>query len=327
MLKEALYYEKLNKNMVRCNLCPHNCLIKPDKSGLCLIRKNIDGILYQSSYNEISSISIDPIEKKPLYHFYPGSTILSVGTNGCNLSCDFCQNWQISTQITNRETISVDKLLNMVQKENSIGIAYTYNEPLIWYEFVKDCAKKFKEKRLKNVLVTNGNINEKPLKDLVKYIDAANVDLKGFTNDFYKWVKGDLKTTLETIKILLKEKVHVELTNLVIPTKNDNIEIFKEMCSWIANLDKNIPLHLSRYFPSYNLNIPQTSSKTLSNFYSLAKNYLNYVYVGNIHIEGTVNTYCPECNSLLVRRDVLNIENHLKEKTCPFCKKQLYFVV
>ena len=211
MLKEALYYEKLNNHRVRCNLCPHHCLIKPDKSGLCLIRKNIKGVLYQSSYNEISSMSIDHIEKKPLYHFYPGSMILSVGTNGCNLSCSFCQNWQISTHTTNRETISIEKLLDIAQKEDSIGIAYTYNEPLIWYEFVLDCAKKFKEKGLKNILVTNGNINEKPLKDLVKYIDAVNVDLKGFTNDFYRWVKGDFKSTLETIKILVKAFDKVDL--------------------------------------------------------------------------------------------------------------------
>ncbi|MGA1862175.1 AmmeMemoRadiSam system radical SAM enzyme [Deferribacter thermophilus] len=326
MIKEALFYENIDEKTVKCNICPNHCIIKPGKSGICKIRENIDGKLYLTSYNEVTSIALDPIEKKPLYHFYPGSYILSIGTNGCNLQCPFCQNWQISTQITYRENISIDLLYQLAIEKNSIGIAYTYNEPTVWYEFVLDCSKFFHEKGLKNVLVTNGYINEDPLLKLIPFIDAVNVDLKGFTKDFYKWIKGDINPVKRSIKLYYKNNIHVEITNLVITDKNDDLNKVEEMCKYIASISPDIPLHISRYFPNYKLDNPPTPLNTLRNCYEIAKNYLHYVYIGNALIEDTSNSYCPHCNNLLIERTFYNIKTYIKEPLCPNCKNSLYFV-
>jgi pyruvate formate lyase activating enzyme len=191
----AKYWQPKDNKKVQCMLCPHNCVIKEDKAGLCIIRKNVDGVLQQTAYGQICSSAMDPIEKKPLYHFYPGSKILSVGTNGCNMQCSYCQNWQISTRETNRMDTSPERLVTIAQENNSIGIAYTYNEPLVWYEFVLDCAKEFRKAGLKNVLVSNGQINPEPLAELAPYIDAANIDLKAFNPEFYKSESGDFQKT------------------------------------------------------------------------------------------------------------------------------------
>jgi pyruvate formate lyase activating enzyme len=323
MLKEALFYKKLENDVVQCQLCPHFCKISPNKSGICLIRKNLQGRLYLSAYGEISSIGMDPIEKKPLYHYYPGSYILSIGTNGCNLKCPFCQNWQISTEETSRDTITIDKIINLAKQHKSIGIAYTYNEPLIWYEFVIDTSKEAHKNKLKNILVTNGNINKEPLDRLIPHIDATNVDLKGFTDDFYKWVKGNLQSTLNFIETVFKNNIHVEITNLIIPQKNDDETTFREMCKWIGSLSKNIPLHLSRYFPNYRLDIPQTPADTLKNFYNIAKDHLNFVYVGNIFINGTNTTNCPNCNTLLIDRQGYSTKVLIIDSKCPKCGNHL----
>ncbi|MGA1846510.1 AmmeMemoRadiSam system radical SAM enzyme [Deferribacter abyssi] len=327
MIVEAKFYEKLPENKVQCTLCPHNCIIKDGKTGLCLIRKNEKGILYQTSYNEVSSIAIDPIEKKPLYHFYPSSSILSIGTNGCNLKCPFCQNWQIATTITNRKIINPDLLKKFAIMHNSIGIAYTYNEPFICYEFILDCAKVFNNAGLKNVFVTNGQINYEPLMELAPYIDAANIDIKGFTNHFYKWINGDLTTTLNTIELLFKKGTHIELTNLIITNKNDDIDSFDEMCRWIADISDNIPLHISKYFPNYKFKEPSTPLETLRNFYKIAKKHLKYVYIGNAQIQNTTDTFCPKCNQLLIERNYYQTKCHINEPICPECSEKLYFVL
>ncbi|MDY6820990.1 MAG: AmmeMemoRadiSam system radical SAM enzyme [Deferribacterota bacterium] len=325
MLREAIFYKKLNleKNIVRCELCPHRCVINPNNVGNCLIRKNIDGKLYLTTYGEITSIAIDPIEKKPLYHFFPSKNILSIGTTGCNLKCPFCQNWQISSKKAFTEEISIEKLANLVVTHNSIGIAYTYNEPFIWYEFILDAAKNMHDHNIKNVFVTNGCINAEPLEKLLPYIDAANVDLKAFNNDFYRWVKGDLETTLQTIELLHKNNKHLELTNLVIPTKNDNPDEFYEMCKWISSLSKDIPLHISRYFPNHKLSIPPTPISTLKNFYNIAKRCLNYVYIGNVLIDDAASTYCPLCNFEVIKRSGYNTIVNIKDNKCPKCGNTL----
>lgn len=326
MLKEAEFYKKIDENYVQCELCPHFCKIKNGFSGICLIRKNIDGILYQTSYGEITSFNVDPIEKKPLYHFYPGSSILSIGTNGCNLKCPFCQNYTISTQETPRNDITLEKLLFFAKKYHSIGLAYTYNEPIIWYEFVRDTAIFMRENSLKNVIVSNGNINEKPLLKLIEYIDAANIDLKGFSDDFYKWVKGDLNSVKRTIELLFKNGVHTEVTFLLIPNRNDDLELFIKMCEFLQSISKDIPLHISRYFPTYKCNEPTTDIKLLIKFYETAKNYLNYVYIGNATISDTSNSYCPQCKNLLIERIGYRTVVYNHSKTCKKCSKDLYFV-
>lgn len=326
MLKLASFFQTLAEDgSVQCNLCPHRCKIKKGKSGLCFIRKNIDGRLYQAAYGEVTSLNLDPIEKKPLYHFYPGTNILSIGTNGCNLKCAFCQNYTISTQETFREEVSIENLVKLAKEHNSIGIAYTYNEPIIWFEFVKDCAIAFRKSGLKNIIVSNGNINQEPLLDLIKVIDAANIDLKGFTDDFYNWVKGDLNSVKETIKILFENNIHTEVTFLLINNKNDDIDDFRRMCEFLAGISKDLPLHISRYFPAYKCNEPPTDILKMTEFYREAKKYLNYVYLGNISGLNGRNSYCPDCGNLLVKRDGYHTQIINKKDTCEKCSKKLYF--
>lgn len=320
-MKEALFYEKKENDKVQCFLCPHDCVISDDKTGICRVRINKGGTLYSAIYEEVTSISMDPIEKKPLYHFYPGSHILSIGTNGCNLRCSFCQNWSIS-QVENsgREKITSERLIVIAKKEKSIGIAYTYNEPFIWYEFVIETARTIKKNGLNNVLVTNGFINEKPLVELLPYIDAMNIDIKSIKDDFYKDVcKGRLNPVKRTIEISAK-KCHIELTNLIIPGLNDTREEIQELVDWIASVDSEMPFHISKYFPQYRADNKETPEETLKMAEEIAKKKLKYVYIGNIYTsEGNV-TFCPGCKKrLLVRRGYKVLKNEIKDMKCKYC--------
>lgn len=308
-MKEASFYTKMDDGKVRCLLCPHQCIIKEGRLGICRVRRNKGGLLYAESYGMVSAIHSDPIEKKPLYHFFPGSYILSVGSVGCNLSCIFCQNCEIS-QVTVEEypgmhTIDPSGLIVLVSKQpGNIGLAYTYNEPFISYELIRDTAPLIKEKGKYTAMVTNGFMEEVPLRDLLQFIDAFNVDLKGFTEAFYrKFTRSRLSPVLRTLKQIRKSGVHLELTNLVIPGANDDESVFRSMISWIENeLGKDTVLHLSRYFPRYKLTQPPTPSLVLHTFYDIARSVLNYVYVGNIDIPGTQDTFCPKCSALLIQR-------------------------
>lgn len=289
MKKEAMFYEKLDDHKVHCYLCPHNCRIPKGGRGLCGVRKNIDGSLYSLNFGEISSIGVDPVEKKPLNRFHPGTYILSVGSVGCNLKCPFCQNHSIAqvkpeeihTYYSGSDEI-VAKALEL-RRQGNIGIAYTYNEPSIWYEFVYETVKKAKEKGLLNVLVTNGYIGEEPLAQLLPYIDAMNIDLKAFNDKFYsELVKGGLQEVKETIRRSSKH-CHVEVTTLIVPGWNDSIEEMEEEAGWLASLSPDIPLHLSRYFPKYLMTDRQaTPVNTLSELKKTAERHLKYVYLGNI---------------------------------------------
>lgn len=283
-MREALYYETLADRRIKCLLCPHYCVIAIEKTGFCGVRKNMKGKLYSLIYGEITSIALDPIEKKPLYHWHPGEFILSIGTKGCNFKCGFCQNWGISQDlICPTESTTAEYLIKEAKRLNSFGIAYTYNEPFIWYEFILDTAKKIKLEGLENVLVTNGYINLEPLEELLPYIDAANIDLKSIEDSFYRETcKGDLNTVLEAIKKIYRS-CHIEITNLVIPTLNDKEENFIKLVDWIyENLGDSVPLHFSRYFPSYKFNISSTPIETLKKAEEIAKKKLKYVYLGNV---------------------------------------------
>ena len=283
-MHEALYYEKLDNKKVRCRLCPHECNIPASGKGACAVRFNRDGTLYTSVYGKTTGISLDPIEKKPLYRYHSGEYILSLGTRGCNLHCDFCQNWHISQEADGpTENITSEEVVRRAKELGSFGIAYTYNEPFIWYEFVLDTAKLAKAEGLENVLVTNGFVNKEPLGELLPYIDAMNIDLKAFDEDFYvKTCKGRLKPVLDVIKISA-EKCHIELTNLVIPALNDSEAMIKKMVDWIYdNLGADTPLHLSRYFPCYKMTLPPTPAETLKTAERIAKEKLKYVYLGNV---------------------------------------------
>ncbi|WAM33542.1 AmmeMemoRadiSam system radical SAM enzyme [Caldicellulosiruptor morganii] len=280
---EARYYEKLENKKVKCRLCPHECVILPGNTGFCRARKNIDGKLYSLNYGYISSIAFDPIEKKPLYHFYPGSTILSIGTFGCSFRCLHCQNYEISQLTPSVFEVDTERLIELAKKDKDcIGIAFTYNEPTIWFEYVVDVAKRFKEEGFKTVLVTNGYLNEEPLLELLDVIDAANIDLKAFNDEFYKKVcSGDLESVKKFIEICSK-KIHVEITTLIIPTLNDSEEEMENLAKWLSSIDDRIPLHLTRYFPRYKMTLPPTPKETLYRLREIAKKYLMYVYLGNI---------------------------------------------
>lgn len=284
MTHEARYYEKLAKFAVACHLCPKECRIQEGKRGSCGVRINKEGILYSEVYGKTTGIHLDPIEKKPLYRYHPGEYILSVGTKGCNFHCDFCQNAHIS-QEPGAPTIDItsEVIVNKAKEARSFGIAYTYNEPFIWYEFVLDTAKLAKKNGLENVLVTNGYVNIEPLKEMLPFIDAMNIDIKSFDDDFYiKICKGTLVPVLRTIKTAFG-KCHIELTSLIVPTLNDSEESVRKMVRWICdNLGTGTPLHLSRYFPCYRMELPPTPIETLKRAEAIAKEKLKYVYLGNV---------------------------------------------
>lgn len=323
-MKEAMYYKKLKGGMVNCQLCPRKCIIKDGEHGFCRARKNEKGKLYSLVYGAPCSVSIDPIEKKPLFHFLPETTAYSIGTAGCNLRCKFCQNWQIS-QALPEEIPFIDlppeKLVKEAIANGCKSIAYTYTEPVIFYEYVLDTAKLARKKGLKNVVVTNGFINQEPLKELCKYIDGVNVDLKGFTDEYYRKITGAwLQPVLESLKTIKKMGVWLEVTNLVVPGLNDDMAVIKKMCEWIKkNLGVDTPLHFSRFFPDYLMrDYPPTGENTLLKAGEIAKKVgLHYVYIGNIMIENAQNTYCPKCGELLIeRRWFETVQNNIKDSKC-----------
>ncbi|MFN8258710.1 MAG: AmmeMemoRadiSam system radical SAM enzyme [Bacteroidales bacterium] len=326
-MKEALFYQELENEKVRCELCPHFCTINPGKTGNCKVRKNINGKLYSESYGKISGYHLDPIEKKPLYHFYPGKNILSFGSVGCNLHCKFCQNHEIAQSGVNDvflKELSPDSIANdALRRQNNIGIAYTYNEPLVSYEFMRDTALLARQLGLKNVMVTNGFFSPSPLQKLFTFIDAFNVDLKAFTDDFYKKLTtSDLKPVKEALCEIKKSGIHFEITNLIIPEFNDNADEFKRMVDWICSeLGDKTVLHLSRYFPRYKLDNPATPKQKMVELYNMAVEKLKFVYIGNIDSSTGQNTFCPQCRELLIRRFYYEIQlvNLNSQGNCSKC--------
>ncbi|MDD5746070.1 MAG: AmmeMemoRadiSam system radical SAM enzyme [Candidatus Omnitrophica bacterium] len=284
MLKEALYYTPLKDRSVRCLLCPKYCVIADGRSGFCRARVNNGGKLYSLIYGKTTGMALDPIEKKPLYRFHPGEPILSLGTRGCNFGCLFCQNWHISQNSGAAvETVTAQQLVDEARRLGSFGIAYTYNEPFIGYEFMAETARLAKKNGLENVLVTNGYVNPEPLEEILPLIGAMNIDLKAMDDKFYSSIcKGTLEPVLRTIERACKS-CHVELTNLVIPTLNDSDDHFQKLTDWIFDhTGADTPLHFSRYFPGYEMDLPPTPARTLQRACAIARKKLNFVYVGNI---------------------------------------------
>ncbi|RLD77188.1 MAG: AmmeMemoRadiSam system radical SAM enzyme [Bacteroidetes bacterium] len=329
---EAQYYTKLDDNKVQCTLCPHNCVLKEGQSGICKVRVNHKGELIAENYGKISGYHFDPIEKKPLYHFYPGKDILSIGSVGCNLHCRFCQNHEIAQTGVHHYPYLKELLPGAIvnaalRQENSIGIAYTYNEPLIFFEFMKDVALNAKQNGLKNVMVTNGFIKPEPLESLVEFIDAFSVDLKAFTDDFYKIITSSkLNPVLESLKNIKKSGKFLEITNLVIPTLNDDKKKFEDMVKWISEeLGKDTVLHISRYHPMYKMSIESTAPDTLFSLFEIANKYLDFVYLGNLHSAKGQNTYCPGCKKMVIERSGYYTKtNGLDENgDCIYCKTKV----
>jgi pyruvate formate lyase activating enzyme len=317
-LREAQFYEKLKGKKVKCQLCPWKCIISIDSTGICNVRKNIDGKLYSLVYSRACSLCVDPIEKKPLFHFMPSERCLSLATVGCNLSCSFCQNYEISKGEIFGNYLPPKKIIELAEKYKTKIIAYTYTEPTIFYEYALDIMELAKRKNFKNVWVTNGYTNSEPIRKIAPYLDAVNVDVKGDEQVYKKICKGSLKPVIDSLLEYKKNKIWIEVTSLIIPNQNDTLEWINFLTSFIKNnLGEETPLHLSRFYPHYQmLDTPSTPVRILKEFYEKAKKKLDYVYIGNVFEPEYESTYCPKCGELAIKR-----EGYKVEFVNPTCKK------
>ncbi len=331
MKKEAILYEKLDNKRVHCFLCAHQCKIAPSKFGICSVRQNIDGFFYTHVYEQAIANHIDPIEKKPLYHFFPGSSSYSIATIGCNFKCDFCQNWQIS-QSSKKDTsgklgynLGCSTIVKEAKSSNCKSISYTYTEPTIFFEYALDTAILAKNEGLYNNFVTNGYMTRQALEKIKPYLDASNVDLKSFREDFYKkFCGGRLQPVLDSIKIMKEMGIWVEITTLLIPDQNDSDDELRKIAEFIAGVGVEIPWHISRFHPDYNyLDSYPTPVETLKRAKKIGdEEGLRYIYMGNV-LEGN-NTYCYNCKELLIERSVFDINKlNIKDGKCPKCRIKL----
>ena len=319
---------------VQCSLCPKQCIIAPGQSGDCRIRINVDGKLIATTYGYPCALHIDPIEKKPLFHFLPGSRVFSLATVGCNLHCKNCQNWEISQQApidVPSYKVPPEEVAKISDKQKCQSVAYTYTDPAVFYEYTLDSSKEVKKRGMKNIIVSAGYFNEKPLKELCKHIDGANIDLKAYSNKFYHDVcNATLKPVLNSLITIKSSGVHLEVTNLLLPTMNDSKKDIKALTKWVKeNLGKEVPLHFSRFFPQYLMrNLPPTSIETLKKARDIAKDVgMQYVYIGNVIGEDWENTSCPNCGKLLIERHgYLVKKNVIKNGKCPYCGYAIYGV-
>ena len=329
--KLSPYFTSLEGGEIQCELCPHRCRVAKGKRGICRVRENREGKYYSLVYGNPCAIHPDPIEKKPFFHVLPGTISFSLATAGCNFQCKFCQNWEISQAFPEdiySFEVPPELMVNRAKEIGARSMAYTYVEPTIFYEYMFDICQLTKKAGLLNVTHSNGFINPAPLKNLCKVLDAANIDLKGFTETFYRELcSGELTPVLETLKTLKREKVHLEITNLIIPTKNDEISVLKEMCLWIKKeLGTDTPIHFSRFYPLYKLKtLPPTPVSTLEKARAVALSVgLEYVYVGNIPGHEGENTFCPKCKKMIIQRTGYMVgEINLKDGKCRYCGKPI----
>lgn len=327
-MKEARWYEKLSDNRVRCDLCNHRCVIETGKRGVCGVRENRDGILYSLVYGKVIASHVDPIEKKPLFHFLPGTQSFSIATVGCNFKCTHCQNSDISQMPTDNgqimgQDVKPEEIVKAAERNDCESISYTYTEPTIFMEFAYDTAKIAKENGIKNVFVTNGYMAKEALKDMSLYLDAANVDLKGFTEEHYKKVCGArLKPVLDTLKLMKELGIWVEVTTLVIPTVNDSEKDLRGVAEFILSLGAETPWHVSRFHPTYKmLDIPSTPVSSVVKARQIGLEVgLRYVYTGNVPGDDGENTYCYNCGKVLIPRYGYNLgKTYIKNSKCEYC--------
>jgi pyruvate formate lyase activating enzyme len=317
---EAKFY-RTEKDHVVCELCPRACKLKNGEEGDCWGYKNVDGKLIAANYGRIVTAVYDPMEKKPFYHYYPNSTVLSLAANGCNLRCQFCQNHDIALERKESKDISLQTVLDYSGKSHSIGVAYTFTEPLVWYEFLMDSSRKLKGIGQKNILVSNGYINEKPFREIIPYIDAINISVKSMRKETYeKLAEGDVDVVLRSIKIA-HETTHLELTYLLIHDVTDSEQEIGEFVDFVAGVGKDIPVHFKRFFPHYKMTShPMTPNETLVKAYKIASQKLNYIYLSDTDIDGVSDTFCPNCKRLIIkRRDYQSNLGGMRGSNCKFC--------
>jgi len=324
-MKEAMFYEKLENNRVKCHLCAFDCPIAEGKTGICRVKKNIGGKLYSLVYDKLTAANPDPIEKKPSYHFAPGTRTFSIATRGCNWRCKYCQNWSLSQGEIEGIELSPEQIVQNAVSSGCQGISYTYGEPTIFYELAYDTAKLAHQEGLYNTFVTNGYMNPEPIEKLAPYLDEATVDFKGSGNKQFlrKFSKvPDPDPIFRALREFKKQGVFVEISNLLVPEMGDSLEDVEKLVKWIVeNLGKDIPLHFLRFFPSYKVrDLPPTPFETLDKSYHIARDLgMQYVYLGNVR-DNRNNTYCPECGKLLIEREGMSMaRNEIKDGKCPYC--------
>lgn len=334
MRKEAILYDKIGKAL-NCKICERRCIISQGKAGFCQMRENDEGKLYSLNYAAASSVAVDPIEKKPLFHFYPGTTVFSLGSVGCNFRCKYCQNWGISQaeleHIPTRDMLP-EEAIRLTKEYGCKSIAWTYNEPTMWFEYTLDSAKLAKKEDIKTVYVTNGYMSEESFQEINPYLDAANIDLKGMSNKFYEDLcEARLKPVLDNIIRMHDAHIHIEVTNLLIPGYNDSKEDIKALISFmVEEVGVEVPLHFTRFFPQYQMqNIPPTNIESLQRAHDLAKESgMQYVYIGNAPTADGETTFCPECGEPIIKRDGFSVVSDELKKTrkCPKCKAPLNII-
>ena len=328
---EARYYQKLSDQQVQCTLCPWQCVVKPGDRGHCDVRMNKGGDYYTLVYGQVAAHHQDPIEKKPFFHFFPGSRAFSIATAGCNVDCKFCQNADLAQRKPEELRslyLTPEKVVEYARTSGCQSIAFTYNEPIVFIEYVLDIAKLAREQGLRSVMISNGYINAKPLGDLCGVIDAYKVDLKAFNEEYYQKIVGaHLQPVLDTLIALRHENIWTEIVYLVVPTLNDDSESFRALSNWILReLGPDVPLHFSRFYPQYKLrNLPPTPVSTLENAVHIARDAgLHYVYLGNVPGHADENTHCPFCHKILIGRTGYQvIYQHIEQSVCPFCHKKI----
>ncbi len=330
-MKEAMLYEKLSEGKVRCNLCNHRCTIKDGSFGICGVRQNVEGSLNTLVYDRIIASHIDPIEKKPLFQFYPGSRAYSIATVGCNFRCRHCQNADISQLPTERkgyvvgEKMEPDEIAGDAHSSGCQSIAYTYTEPTIFFELAYETSREARDRGIKNLFVSNGYMTPEALEKIAPYLDGINIDLKAFTEKFYKEICGArLEPVLDNIRLAKKLGIWVEVTTLVIPTLNDSEDELRQIAELLRDVDANIPWHISQFYPTYRMmNLPRTPVDTLHRAREIGKETgLRYVYEGNVPGKGNENTYCYQCGALLIERWGYSIiKNIIRDGQCPSCER------
>ncbi len=331
-MKEAMLYKKLANDMVQCRLCNHFCAIKPGNRGICAVRENVSGKLFTLVYGKAVSEAIDPVEKKPLFHFLPGTRTYSVATVGCNFSCTFCQNWEISQapRLSGKVEgydLSPEKIVSRAALSGCPSISYTYTEPTIFFEYAYDTAVIAHKRGLKNIFVSNGFMTKEAIDKIAPYLDAINVDIKGSTEEFYRGIVGArLQPILDNVKYLWEKGVWVEVTTLIVPRHNDDDKSLKKIAEFVAGVDVNMPWHVSRFFPHYRMsNVMPTTTEVLKRAYRIGKKAgLKYIYVGNVPASGYENTLCPKCGKVVIERGWYEIGSiDVKEGKCGFCGEKI----